>query len=207
MVQPTIQRAPRLWVALLGIAVLTAAAAFAGREIYRKDPQIVTQTITAAAPADSSAAPTSGSKVPQPGPQDVRFTQDAADHPQFGKVKQLLQNHFDSINDQNYAKWKNTVTKTRVQEQPQPEWKDAYQSTKDGNILLYRIDAAPQGRLRVLVSFTSVQDPDKAPLDLKEACIDWRVVLPLTKEDDSWRIDVSSEATGPLKEKCAPQPS
>jgi hypothetical protein len=205
MVQPTIQRAPRLWVALLGIAVLTAAAAFIGRQIYRPHPEAAGRIDTVT--TSNSTPPSSTSKPAPPGPPDVRPTPDAAEHPLYPQVRQMLQDYFDGINKRNYAQWRSAVTRIRAQDMAEAKFKADYASTKDGSIVVYRIETAPQQALRVLVSFTSTQSAEDAPQELPKECIEWHVVLPVTKEDNKWRIDVGDGASSPRHEECGTQTS
>jgi hypothetical protein len=205
MVQPTIQRAPRLWVALLGIAVLTAAAAFAGREFYRPRPEAATQTVTVT--TGNSTPPSSTSKPAPPGSPEVRATPDGAEHPLYPQVRQMLQDYFDGINKKNYAQWRSSVTKARAQDMSESKFKSDFASTKDGSIVVYRIETAPQQTLRVLVSFTSVQNAADAPPELPKECIDWHFVLPVSKEDNKWRIDIGDGTSSPRHEECGTQTS
>lgn len=206
MVQPTtIQRAPRLWVALLGIVILTAAAAFVVRQVYRSRPEALSPAVTTSTTtsATTPTAPTTSSQSQRPGPSDVQTREDAAQHPQYGDVRKMLQDYFDGINDRNYVKWRGSVTRARAELLPEKEWTDSYKSSKDGNIHLYRIDTVqPQQRLRVLVSFTSTQSIDKAPPELQKECIDWHVVLPVTREDNKWKIDTGDGASSPRHDEC-----
>jgi hypothetical protein len=193
------QRSPRLWLAVLGVAVLAAVAGLVGREIYRQPPPDLSggQAAVVVAPTNS---PTPVDK--QPGPREVMLTQDAADHSQYQVIRQVLQDHFDAINSRSYTKWRTTVTKAKADQMAEPEWKQNYRSTADGSILLYRIEAAPDKKLRVLVGFTSIQDVADAPAELPKTCIVWHVVLPLAKEDNKWRIDAGREGASPQHEEC-----
>jgi hypothetical protein len=195
-VQPiTIERSPRLWLPLLGVVVLTAVAGFVAREIYR--PQAGSQSGQTVVTSSSTAPP-----AEQPGPREVMATQDAATHPQSGQIRQMLQDHFDSINARDYAKWRGTVTRARLEKMPETTWRQDYRSTKDGSVLIYRIEAAPDRKLRVLIGFTSVQNVADAPAELPKECIQWHVVLPVAKEDNRWRIDAGQEGSSPQYAEC-----
>jgi hypothetical protein len=51
----------------------------------------------------------------------------------------------------------------------------------------------------VFGSFTSHQDVNDAPADLKVPCIDWWMVWPMTRSGDGFRIDGPSV----IKKACA----
>ncbi|MEV4314322.1 hypothetical protein [Actinocrispum sp. NPDC049592] len=194
---------------LLGVAVLTAAGAFAAREFYRSraeaqpsQPVILTTPTT----TPGGSTPPSTSKPKPPGPRQVAATSDAGSHPQYAEISQMLQNYFDGINDKKYAVWRSAVTRARASDLPEEKWNSDYASTKDGNIVVYRITATQRG-LSVLVTFTSTQKVTDAPQELPSDCIDWSIVLPVVKEDGSWRIDSGAESRSPRHEKCGTQTS
>jgi hypothetical protein len=183
------------------VVVVAAAGGFAAREIYRPQAgQQVTTSITA-----TSTTPLPPDK--QPGARDVVGTQDAVGHPQYAAIRQLLQDHFDAINDRQYDKWRTTVTRDRAKTLPEPSWREDYRTTRDGSILIHRIDTSPDRRMRVLLGFTSTQRVEDAPPELPEPCIKWRIVLPLAKEDNKWKIDVGSEGASPQHDGCGTQVS
>jgi hypothetical protein len=182
--------------AVLVAAVFAVAAGLVGREFYRRSEQPL-QPPAVAAPS-SGAVPSGG----QPGLPNVNATQDALQHPDYDEIRQLLQTHFDAINGRRYDRWKTTVTKARIQVMPESKWREDYRSTKDGNILIYRIEAAPGNGLRVLVGFTSTQNPEDAPPELPQQCIRWHIVLPLVREDGQWKLDVSPAGASPRHEEC-----
>ncbi|WP_186382799.1 hypothetical protein, partial [Amycolatopsis rhizosphaerae] len=127
----------------------------------------------------------------QPGPGTVELTRDAALHPYHDEVRRLLQTYFDAINGRDYDRWKQTVTSDRVRNKPRTTWLKDFESSKDGSILVYRIDLASEHDLRVLIGFTSTQQPQQAPLELPGAtCVQWKLVLPVTQEDGDWKVDM-----------------
>jgi hypothetical protein len=194
--QITIQRAPRLWLALLGVVVLTAAAGLGGREIYRQRTEpAVTQPVVA---SSSSATPS----VDQPGSGTVQPTEDAAAHPLYDQIRQTLQAYYDGINSRDYTKWRSAVTKARVDAMPESKFRKDYQSTKDGSILVYRIEAAPDKKLRVLHGFTSTQAITDAPPEFQRTCIQWHSVLSMAKEDNQWKVDAGAESASPQHDEC-----
>jgi hypothetical protein len=180
-------------VTLIAVSV-TAAAGLLARQVFAEP-----------AAADSPAVVQTSSSIPpeaQPGPPTVGGRTDAAAHPLYQTVQRLLQAHFDAINSKDYQGWRAVVTRRRAQNQPEREWQVSYRSTRDGNIVVHRIEAGPPGTARALVSFTSVQNPEDAPLELPEPCIHWRVVLLLTVEGGEWKIDSGPTSATPQHEKC-----
>ncbi|NIJ13536.1 hypothetical protein FHU38_003880 [Saccharomonospora amisosensis] len=179
---------------LIVVVSLTVGGGLLARELYqppRRDD----------GPATSVRATTPWPPGRQPGSPKVGFTGDAAAHPEAEPVRRLLQEHFDAINARDYDRWARTVVAERTQTQPRPEWLANYRSTRDGSILVYRIEAAPNG-LTVLIGFTSTQDVADAPPELPEACIRWRLALPLARQHDGWRIDTLPAGSTPEYTSC-----
>ncbi len=138
----------------------------------------------------------------QPGSPLVRLSSDAADHPHDQTIRRLLQAYFDGINGRNYERWKTSVTWGRVRTKSEREWLRDYRSTRDGSIFVHRIESAPEGRMRVLLSFTSTQDVIDAPVTLPEPCIRWWLALPVSLERGHWKIDTVPAGTMPEYKKC-----
>ncbi|PRY34094.1 hypothetical protein [Umezawaea tangerina] len=194
-------RRPRArWV--LPTAVLVAAASVAGgflaRDLYQRP----------ASPGASGTAPSTSStssSVPrsnQPGDPAVTLSVDASFHPDGTRVKEVLQRYFDAINSRDFQTWRTVVTKDFSRPFTEAKWQRDYDSTTDGTVMVQRIEAASTDRLRVMISFISVQDPTKAPVELPEDCIRWHVVYPLRNEDDSLRVDTGPEGYTPQFEAC-----
>lgn len=189
---------PHRWLlpVLIVVVSLMVGGGLLARELYRvPDPE----------PNAILALPSSTTRplAQQPGPGTVELTPDAAAHPQHEVIRELLQTYFDSINSRDYDQWKTTVTKARIQAKSRQSWLQDYQSTKDGSILVYRIDAVSDQDLRVLVGFTSVQDPADAPDELSEAsCVHWKLTLPVTLESGRWKVDTVAGYTTPEVTKC-----
>ncbi len=79
----------------------------------------------------------------------------------------------------------------------------AYESTRDGGMVVQRIESDVVGRrLRVLISFVSTQDVAKAPVALPERCIRWRVVYVMVWEGGELKVDEAPENRTPQMEKC-----
>ncbi|GAB2976449.1 hypothetical protein GCM10017788_43090 [Amycolatopsis acidiphila] len=181
---------------MIVVVSLMVGGGLLARELYRvPDPQ----------PDAILALPSSTARplAQQPGPGSVELTPDAAAHPQHEVIRQLLQAYFDSINSRDYEQWKTTVTKARIQAKSRPAWLQDYRSTKDGSILVYRIDAVSDKDLRVLLGFTSVQDAADAPETLPGAsCVRWKLTLPVTVESGHWKVDTVAGYTTPENARC-----
>jgi hypothetical protein len=138
----------------------------------------------------------------QPGPPTVELTPDAAAHPEDERIRQLLQTYFDAINGRDYELWKTTVTRERLAGKSQSQWLADYRTTRDGSMVVYRIETAPERHLRVLVGFTSTQDAGAAPPELAEPCLRWKLSLPVVMEGGSWKVDTVLAGTTPELDKC-----
>ncbi|GAA3051173.1 hypothetical protein [Actinokineospora globicatena] len=182
---------------ILVAVVVAAAAAMVARELYA--------TVAVERQAQPAPILPSAGTIPisaQPGPRDVRATQDATGHPLYETVRQLLQTYFDAINGKNYARWKTTVTDARVKDMPEDTWRAAYRTTQDGSIVVYRIETGPVSSARVLLTFVSKQDPADAPLELPAECIRWNVIFPLADVEGEWRIDAGPTGASPQHDRC-----
>lgn len=117
-------------------------------------------------------------------------------------VLSLLQAYFDAINAKNYDAWRDTVTSQRLASTSRAEWLHNYHTTRDGSIVVYRIESGGVAALRVLLSFVSTQDPGAAPPDFPHTCIRWRVVFPLTLEGAGWKLDAGPTGASPQHDAC-----
>ena len=178
--------------------MLTAVGGLVARNIYQPAPSSAA-TPPAAAPPPTT---TSGAQVDPPGPPTVQLSIDAAASPYGSAVQQVLQKYYDAINAQDYEAWDSVVTASLAAANPKPTWTGAYSTTKDGGMYVYRIDAAPNSALRVLLSFTSTQSIDKAPPFAPYTCINWHSVLPLVRQDGGWRVDYGSNGQHPPTTQC-----
>lgn len=177
---------------VLVVVIVTAAAGLVARAVYTR-------------PADEAAAAVPPNQTPpaeEPGDATVTATTDAGAHPLYETMRGLLQTYFDSINGRHYDQWRTVVSARRARLQPDKDWRVAYQSTKDGSIVMYRIETGPPDTARILLSFTSVQDPRDAPPELPEHCIRWKVVFPVAFEDNAWKLDSGPTSSAPQHEKC-----
>lgn len=179
-----------LVIAVLGAVVVTVAAGLAARQVYGGSEQPAGQP--------SAAAET----TEPPGSPIVDATEDARNHPLYEQVRELLQRHFNAINDHSYERWTETVTAVRVRVQPKERWFADYRSTRDGSIVLYRLETTSAKQAKALIEFVSVQNPDDAPLHLKVGCIRWHVVYPLAQEGGGWRFDGASAGASNQLEEC-----
>lgn len=180
---------------LVAVLALTVAGGFLAREWYRA-PQSGTGG-TVAAPEPAALDPEE-----QPGSPVVRLTPDATAHPLGENVRTLLQTYFDAINARDYERWKTTVSSERVQATSKRQWRSDFDSTRDGSILVYRIESAPDNGLRVLLGFTSTQDISQAPVEFPRECIRWRLALPVVKESGQWRIDDLESGNKQERDEC-----
>jgi hypothetical protein len=176
----------RLLPVLVVVISLMVGGGLVAREFYQHP-----QSASTATPPGTGDLPS----AEQPGPATVRLTPDAAAHPQHEAVRALTQTYFDAINRGDYDAWRTTVTRTMILAQPRPEWQANYHSTRDGSIVVYRIDPSPSNGLDVLIGFTSVQDPSAAPRELQAGCLRWRLVLPLALESGRWKLDSGTQAS------------
>lgn len=191
-------RATRWWLVpvVIVVAALALGAGMVGRRLYH--PAVP-------APAEPPPVEATTSAVPPaapPGPGSVRMTQDAANHPLHRQVRDVLQRYFDGINAKNYRYWRGAVTGKLAATKPRPEWQRAFRTTRDGTILVHRIEPARGPGLRVLLTFVSTQAVRDAPRDFPHSCIRWRVVFPLARQDGSWRVAADQAGAAPHHTAC-----
>lgn len=188
--RPSAARPGWLVPVVIAVAVVAVAAGVAARALYVEEP------------SRGTASPARGAPATAPGASVVRLTQDAARHPEQASVRHLVQEYFDAINDGDYQRWARTVTEERVNSKPESVWHQEYASTTDGGAVIYRISSAGTGRLRILLAFTSVQDPGDAPQDFARRCIRWKVVFGLAADEGQWKLDAGQTAASPQKDPC-----
>ncbi|MEU6153893.1 hypothetical protein ABZ816_28235 [Actinosynnema sp. NPDC047251] len=182
--------------AVLVVAALTAATGALAREVYQRPAQAVGDRI--ALPSDSSPVP----RADQPGSPTVQRSPDAALHPDGERVRALLQRYFDAINARDYDQWATTVTTERVARTPRARWESDYETTRNGTILVHRVETVSPTRVRVLMTFVSTQALAKAPADLQADCIRWRVVYPVQEEAGNLRVDFGTEGSSSQFTAC-----
>lgn len=187
----------QLWLlpVLLITVIATALGGLLARDLYSEEPASPPPTVVATSPSP-------GPSGEQPGPPTVRGTADAVAHPLYGTLRELLQTYFDAINAKDYARWSSVVTYERQTLQPEQEWMKAYGTTTDGNIVMHRIEARGDGTARVLLTFTSTQAKENAPVVLPEPCIHWNVVWAFSTEDGDWKLAAGPASATPQHEAC-----
>jgi hypothetical protein len=186
----------QLWLlpVLLITVIATALGALVARSLYADQPPALP---TAVEPSASSVPPSE-----QPGSPEVKGTADATTQPLYSTLQPLLQKHFDAINAKDYDAWTQTVTTDRIRTASADKWNADYRTTKDGSIVIYRIEMTGDKTARVLLKFTSTQDLLNAPPELPAECIHWNVVLPFAKEDGEWKLATGSASATPEHEPC-----
>ncbi|MFF0145411.1 hypothetical protein [Amycolatopsis sulphurea] len=183
---------------LVVVLSVTVAGGLVARELYHTSADDV-QSGVLPITVPSSTSPGSHS---EPGSGRVEITPDVAGHPAGQAVLAVLQNYFDALNAKNYALWRQTVTTARIQNTSQSAWHTEFRSTKDGSILVYRIEEAADDSLSVLVGFTSTQSINEAPANFQYPCIRWRLELPMRIEGGGYRIDIVQSGSGVEHERC-----
>lgn len=185
---------PWLFAAVLLAVVVALGGGLLARNWYEQPTKVTRH----AQPPKSSSPPSSG----RPGSPTVGLSGDASDHPHSRAVRSTLQRYFDAINKGDYDQWLSAVTPDRAEEKTRLRWQHEYRSTKDGDIMVYRIERAGSGRLRVLLRFVSMQDSQDAPPDFAHHCIRWRVVFPLTLQSGAWKLDSGQTSASPQHDRC-----
>src|SRR5699024_3692221 len=195
---PTRQR----WLApvLVVVAALTVSGGLLAQEYYDTNSSKDTNPrgSTTTSPQQSSA-----SRQPR-GSSTVELTDAASSHPQSADIRALLQDYFDAINERDYDLWASTVTADWVRQKPERQWRSGYNSTHEDDAVIYRVDPVRPQRLRVLVAFTSTQDPEDAPADMPSDCIRWHLALPAVLVNDEWALAKPPETT-PERSRCSSQ--
>ncbi|MEV6241316.1 hypothetical protein [Lentzea sp. NPDC051838] len=180
------------------VVVITGAAVAAGmvgRTLYSRPAEVQGDPVV---PASTSVSGEALSGVGQ-----VRLSNDSFTHPDRTAVQSVLQKFFDSINAGDFAAWRTVVSARRVSQAVESTWAAAYETTRDGGMVVQRIESDVVGRrLRVLISFVSTQDVAKAPVALPEPCIRWRVVYVMVWEGRELKVDEAPENRTPQMEKC-----
>jgi hypothetical protein len=183
---------------VLAVAAATVGAGVVARDVYVRPNGGARVTIVVSTPPPTSA----GASGEMPGDPTVQLTQDAATHPDGDAVRDVLQRYFDAINDKNYDKWQDTVTRERGGQYNRALWNLDFSTSKDGGVLVHRIDDDSVDTLRVLLSFASTQELSRAPADFQHSCIRWRVVYLLAWEDGELKMDVSPQGRTPQRDPC-----
>jgi hypothetical protein len=179
---------------LLITVIATALGALVARSLYDEPPP--------QPPAAVEPSPTAAPLSEQPGSAEVRGTADATVHPLYNTLRSLLQRYFDAINKKDFDSWASTVTAERLRTMPEERWRTDYRSTRDGSIVMYRIEATGDDTARVLLRFTSIQNEDDAPPELRVPCINWNVVWLFAKDRNEWKLAAGETSREPQHERC-----
>lgn len=123
-------------------------------------------------PADYAAGPSAST--------GVQLSDAAQGHPRSAEVQQTLQAYFDAINARDFDGWVAAVAPDQSARQTGDQWRDAYSTTVDSNVMVASVLDEP---LRARVMFTSEQDVDYAPKRLPATCINWDLTYLLTDHD------------------------
>ncbi|MGH3434516.1 MAG: hypothetical protein ACRDQB_16950 [Thermocrispum sp.] len=180
---------------LIGVVSLAVAGGVLAREFYQRERAQTRPTVEL--PAATSLKP-----AEQPGSPEVSLTPDAARHPHGETVRALLEAYTNGINERNYERWKTAVSAERIADKPEQKWLEGYRSTRNGSILVHRIETGPDDALRMLFSFTSTQDLADAPPTLQSTCIRWRLMLPIVRQNGQWKIATVVPGTIPESRRC-----
>lgn len=178
---------------LLITVIATATGALVARSVYAEQVALPPPAVE---PSPSVMPPSE-----QPGSSEVKGTADATTHPLYRTLQPLLQTYFNAINTKDYKSWAATVTAERLQKQPKEIWEKDYRSTRDGSIVIYRIEDSGGGA-RALLQFTSTQAIEDAPTEMQEKCIHWNVVWGFEKEHGDWRLAAGSTSATPHHTPC-----
>jgi hypothetical protein len=148
----------------------------------------------ASASTDAGPAPETDPATAPVGPSNnltVQLSPSTRTHARSQDVQQVLQTYFDAINQHDYSSWTQSVTKTLASHQTGQQWLLAYATTVDSSIWMQSMRDDP---LQVQIHFTSQQDPDLAPVDLKVGCIHWTLTYQLADQDG--RLAIGSTVDG-----------
>jgi hypothetical protein len=179
---------------LLITVIATALGALVARSVYAEQTPLPPAAIE---PSPSSVPPNE-----QPGPAAVQGLLDATAHPLYNTVHDLLQRYFDAINEKDYVAWSATVTAARRETQPENDWRADYKTTRDGSVIIYRIEVAGDDTAQVLLHFTSTQDPQDGPAEMPIPCIEWDVVWSFAREKGEWRLATGASSASPQHTPC-----
>lgn len=186
---------------MLGVVVVvTAVAAIVAHTVYQRPAAAAAANPPVVVPTASSAVP----PTQEPGSPVVSVTPDVLRFPLHTQVQQLLQTYFDAINNQRYDLWRSVVTPNMAEHKSERDFVAGYESTRDGSVVVYRVDTTTDDSLRVLLTFHSVQALADAPKDFQHRCIVWRVVWPLTwdPDDQHWEVDTGTTNEAPQRAAC-----
>lgn len=180
---------------LLLAVIATAVGGLLARQVYEKPVATVPSVVQ---------PPSSVPEADQPGSSTVIGTDEAVRHPLYKDIRSVLQTNFDAINANDYDLWRQVVTDERAETMSRELWHTDFATSRDGTIVIYRIEVRGEAEAVVLLKFTSTQAPEKAPSELPVGCILWNVVYPMVEEDGEWKLGTGKTSSTPLHEACAP---
>lgn len=180
------------WLLPVLIVLVVGVGAAAGYGLREPAAQASGDRAGTPATVPGLATTTTTARGDEPGPRAVELAADVAADPGADAIQKLLQRHFDAINNGDYEAWQATVTRQRAAGFPRQRWRAEYGSTKDGTILVHRIEPTTTGSV-VLISFTSTQDRELAP-DQQSDCLRWRVGYLVMLERGQLRLGPSEPA-------------
>ena len=183
------------------VVVVTAVAALVAHNAYQRP---TTAAVSSPAPVVVAPESTSVPSTEEPGPTTVSVTPDVARFPLANQVRQALQTYFDSVNMRSYKLWRSVVTPGLANTKSASDFERGYRTTRDGSIVLYRVDTTLDNGLRVLLTFHSTQSQADAPKGFPHACIVWHLVWPLTfdPDDNAWKVDAGTTDVSTKVQAC-----
>jgi len=191
-------RTETMGVVLLALlAVVTAVlGGLVARQFYAQDA-----TAPGGQAPSEPGSTSSGQGSPPVGDGSVLMLPDADHHPLHDQVQAALQNYVDAINDQDYARWRETVSQRLAVQMPEAKWRDAMSTTRDSDIRVYRINTTTS-EVYAIFTFTSHQSIDRAPPEAPSTCDHWWVVYPMVWRQDSLLIDAGTANLSPQVIAC-----
>ncbi len=183
------------------VVVVTAVAALVAHNTYQ---QPATVAASSAPPVVVAPGSTSVPSTEEPGPTTVLVTPDVAHFPLNTEVQQVLQTYFDAINTRSYQQWRSVVTPGLASTKSQSDFVQGYRTTRDGSIVVYRVDTTLDNGLRVLLTFHSTQNLADAPKTFQHQCIVWHLVWPLTfdPDDNAWKVGAGTTNGSTMTQAC-----
>lgn len=165
---------------LIPITLLVAVCALVGGLIARQ-VYMTTKSSLSVSQAPATSAPVTTPATRPVDARTVNFLPFAANDPLFPKVRDAIQGYFNAVNNQDYSVWRKVMTPAVGAQQDQQHWIGGLRSTKDSDMTVYRIEPTDKGA-DVFGTFTSRQNIDDAPDELKATCINWAMVWPMEDE-------------------------
>jgi len=180
----------------VALLVLGGAAAWAAVGEAPDSPLADPPTTTAAPqPTTRMTTPAPTTTYPDANGDTVALASTAAAHPDAARIQDVLQRHFDAVNNLDYDAWTATVARSRANDQSRDHWLRGYRTTHDGSITVSEIDTLGPQTAMVWLTFVSTQSPSDAPSDLPVDRICWSQQIPVSDVDGDPRLGVPPEGT------------